>query len=250
MPSRLVGRLGLEEEAPAPPTSPDPNMQMIWTVSAEEKEDLEASTEKLKKVLSKAVEQKKKITSEKTGSPKVEQKAKEKDTTSEKTGTPKAELKAKKTDTVSEKTGTPKTEKKAKKENTASEKVGTPKTEVSKKVAALPKIPKKAPLKKVKHEIRLDRREYTAVTATGDQTKEERDKAENAYIKARVKGYAGNPKVISIQAAKDKQHFKVCIELTDPYVLSFMIPMWNNNDAKFEIKECVTPAESSKIQKE
>ena len=65
-----------------------------------------------------------------------------------------------------------------------------------------------------------------------------------------MEGYAGNPKVISIQAAKDKQHFKVCIELTDPYVLSFMIPMWNNNDAKFEIKECVTPAESSKIQKE
>ena len=231
MPSRLVGRLGLEEKALEPPTSPDPNMQMIWTVSAEEKLDLEASTEKLERVPNKAVEQKKDITSEKAGIPKTEQKTKKKDT-------------------VSEKTGTPKTEQKAKKEKTASEKVETPKTELSKKIAALPKIPKTTPLKKVKHEIWLDRRERITVTTPDDQTKEERDKAEREYIKARVGGYAGNPKVTRVQAAKSKQSFKVWIELTDPYVLAFMIPMWNNNDAEFKIKEHVTPVRSSKIQKE
>ena len=136
MPPSLVGRLGLEEKALEPPTSPDPNMQMIWTVSAEEKQDLEASMEKLERVPNKAVEQKKKITSEKAGSPKTEQKAKKKDTASEKTGIPKTEQKAKKKDTASEKTGTPKTEQKAKKENTASEKVGTPKTDLRKKITA------------------------------------------------------------------------------------------------------------------
>ena len=173
-----------------------------------------------------------------------------KDTASEKAGTPKTEQKAKKKDTASEKTGTPKTEQKAKKENTASEKVETPKIDLSKKIAALPKIPKTTPLKKVKHEIWLDRRERITVTTPDDQTKEERDKAEREYIKARVGGYAGNPKVTRVQAAKSKQSFKVWIELTDPYVLTFMIPMWNNNDAEFEIKEIVTPARSSKIQKE
>ena len=97
---------------------------------------IEASTEKLERVPNKAVEQKKKITSEKAGSPKTEQKAKKKDTASEKTGIPKTEQKAKKKDTASEKTGTPKTEQKAKKENTASEKVGTPKTDLRKKITA------------------------------------------------------------------------------------------------------------------
>jgi len=228
MSTRLIGRL--EKKAPEPPTSPDPSMQMIWSVSAEEKLDLEASTEKPERVPDKAVEQKK-------------------DTASEKTGTPKTEQKAKKKDTASEKTGTPKTEQKAKKKDTASEKVGTPKTDLKKKITALPKIPKKTPLKKFKHEIWLDRRERITVTTPGDQTKEERDKAEREYIKERVEGWAGAPRVTRVQAAKDKQSFKVGIELTDQYVLTYMIPMWNDRDPEFKIKEHVTPVESSKTQK-
>ena len=230
MPPRLVGRLGLEEKAPEPPTSPDPSMQMIWSVSAEEKLDLEASTEKPERVPDKAVEQKK-------------------DTALEKTGTPKTEQKAKKKDTASEKTGTPKTEQKAKKKDTASEKVGTPKTDLKDKITALPRIPKKTPLKRSKHEIWLARREHKTVTTLGDQTKEERDKAEREYIKERVEGWAGAPRVTRVQAAKDKQSFKVGIELTDKYPLTFMIPMWNR-DPEFKIKEHVTPVESSKTQKE
>ena len=230
MPPRLVGRLGLEEKAPEPPTSPDPSMQMIWSVSAEEKLDLEASTEKPEKVPDKTAEQKK-------------------DTASEKAGTPKTEQKAKKKDTASEKAGTPKTEQKAKKKDTASEKVGTPKTDLKDKITALPKIPKKTPQKLSVHEIWLTRREYKAVTTQGDQSKDERDKAERDYIKERVKGLAGAPKVKTVQAAKDQKSFKVKIELAQKYPLKHMIPIWKE-DAEFQIREHVTPVESNKTQKE
>ena len=184
---------------------------MIWSVSAEEKLDLEASAEKPEKVPDKTAEQKK--------------------------------------DTASEKAGTPKTEQKAKKKDTASEKAGTPKTDLKDKITTLPKIPKKTPQKLSVHEIWLTRREYKAVTTPGDQSKDERDKAEREYVKERVKGWAGVPRVTRVQAAKDKQSFKVGIELTDKYPLTFMIPMWNR-DSEFKIKEHVTPVESSKTQKE
>ena len=196
-------------------------------LSAEEKRELEVSAEKPEKVPDKTAEQKKHVP-EKGGAPRDA---------------------AEREEMASRKAGTPKTDQKDKKKDTASEKAGTPKTDLKDKTTTLPKIPKKTPQKASVHEIWLTRREYKAVTTPGDQSKDERDKAEREYIKERVKGWAGVPRVTRVQAAKDKQSFRVRIELTHKYPLTFMIPMWNQ-DSEFKIKEHVTPVESSKTQKE
>ena len=190
-------------------------------LSAEEKRELEASTEKQEKVPGKTPEQQKHVP-EKGGAPRDA--AEREEMVSRKAETPGA---------------TPK------KKDTVSEKAGTLKADQKTKTTTLPKIPRKNQQDASTHEIWLIRKEPKAATTTqGDQSKAERE-----YIKERVKGLAGAPRVKLVQAAKDKKSFKVKIELTQKYPLKHMIPIWNE-DAEFQIREHVTPVESNKTQKE
>ena len=194
-------------------------MQMI--LSAEEKQEIEEITENQERAPSRTPDQRKRVP-EKRGAP--QDTAERKEIVSRKAETPGA---------------TPK------KKDTVSEKAGTLKTDQKTKTTTLPKIPRKNQQDASTHEIWLIRREPRAVATTQDDQR----KAERDYVKERVKGLAGAPKVKTVQAAKDQKSFKVKIELAQKYPLKHMIPIWKE-DAEFKIREHVTPVESNKTQKE